>query len=328
MNGERLTLVTLVSIFTDFGILVSIVLFRHVDSAYNQPKFCSSATWSSDASTFANTHDVGAEPRSLFVDTNNSVYVSATSLNRINVWPIGKPNPTRMINGSLSNVTAVFVTLYGDIFTGESNQFSHTYLVQKWSINATSSVRVMVLEDQCFNLFVDIYDNIYCSMENLHQVVRRLSTDGTITTAIVAGNGTSGSTSNMLSSPRGIFVTHALDLYVADSDNNRVQLFLSGQQNAETVVGNDTIDLNCPTGIVLDGNGYLFITDSGNNRVIRSGPNGYQCVVGCGRTNGSALNELSSPYGLNFDRDGNLFVADTANHRILKFSFLINSCGK
>ena len=264
----------------------------------------------------------------MFVDTNNSVYVSATYLNRINVWGNGKANRKRIINGSLSTVTAVFVTFNGDIYTGGSNTSSNTYEVQKWSVNANSSVIVMFPEDQCFDLFLDIYGNIYCSMAALHQVVRRLSNDDINTTSIVAGNGSFGSTSNLLSSPRGIFVNGTLDLYVADCDNNRVQLFLFGQRNAQTVVGNDTIDLNCPTGIVLDGNGYLFITDSGNNRIIGSGPDGYRCVAGCSRVNGSALSELSSPHGLTFDRDGNLFAADTANDRILKFSFLVNSCGK
>ena len=264
----------------------------------------------------------------MFVDTNNSVYVGATSLNRINVWAIGQSNPTKTINGSLFALAVVFVTPNGDIYTDSSDSSNSTYRVEKWSVNANSGVIVMFPEGQCFDLFLDIYGNIYCSMTALHQVIRHLSNDDINTTAVVAGNGTNGSSSGMLSSPRGIFVNGTLDLFVADCDNNRVQLFRFGERSAETVVGNDTIDLNCPTGIVLDGNGYLFITDSGNNRIIGSGPDGYRCVAGCSRTNSSAWNQMSNPGGLRFDPVGSLLVADTDNNRILKFYFLIGSCGK
>ena len=273
---------------------------------------------------------MGSSPRSLFVDSANSLYVSATSLNRTMFWQNEGSNPRSAINinASLFTLGAIFVTPNGDIYTAHGDSDNITYQVEKWSVNATSGVIVMYPEYPCFDLFLDIYANIYCSMTDLHQVIRRFTNDPVNTTNVIAGQGTNGSSPDMLSSPRGIFVTDVLNLYVADCDNNRVQLFLSGQRNATTVVGNDTIDLNCPTGLALDGSGYLFFTDSGNNRVIGSGPDGYRCVAGCSRVSGSGLTELNSPSGLRFDRVGSLFVADTGNDRIQKFYFLINSCGR
>ena len=88
----------------------------------------------------------------------------------------------------------------------------------------------------------------------------------------------------MLYNPYGIFVDINFDLYVADCSNSRVQLFQLGQSNALTVAGSaapGTITLNCPTAIVLDADKYLFIADYNNHRIVGSGPNGFQCVVGC-----------------------------------------------
>ena len=91
-----------------------------------------------------------------------------------------------------------------------------------------------------------------------------------------------GTTSETLYSPCGIFVTINFTLYVADHANNRIQRFYYGQRNASTVAGNGasgTITLLYPTDIVLNGDGYLFIVDSGNHRIIGSGPDGFP--MGC-----------------------------------------------
>ena len=107
------------------------------------------------------------------------------------------------------------------------------------------------------------------------------------------------------------------------ADNNRIQLFQSGQLNATTVAGNTsstiTISLNCPTGIVLDADKHLFIVDNSNHRIVGSGPNGFRCLVGCNGTGGSASDQLSYPMSLSFDSYGNIFVTDTGNNRIQKF---------
>ena len=114
-------------------------------------------------------------------------------------------------------------------------------------------------------------------------------------------------------------------MYVADCAFNRVQLFRSGQRNATTVVGtavNSTYGLICPTGITLDADGNLFISDRGFNRVLRRGPAGDRCIVGCNGSSGSASFQLNSHYAVAFDSQGNLFVADGTNKRIQKFQIL------
>ena len=76
-------------------------------------------------------------------------------------------------------------------------------------------------------------------------------------------------------------------------------------------------------GVTLDGDGYLFIVDQRNHRVIGSGPGGYQCVVGCSGSYGSTSDQLNYPSTMSFDSVGNIFVSDCDNHRIQKFSLII-----
>ena len=142
---------------------------------------------------------------------------------------------------------------------------------------------VMHNVSKCFGLFVDINDTLYCSMYDRHQVVKRLLNDSTMALTTVAGTGIPTSASNTLDSPHGIFVDINFDLYVADTNNNRIQLFRAGELNGTTVAGNrssnNTVTLKHPTGVVLDADKYLFIVDRENHRIVGSGPNGFRCLV-------------------------------------------------
>ena len=189
----------------------------------------------------------------------------------------------------------------------------------------------MRVTDVCFGLFIDIHDYLYCSTESPHQVAKHLLNDNLNRSIIVAGSGNAGNTSDTLSRPRGIFVDINLDLYVTDCDNNRIQLFSPGQLNGTTIAidgPTGRFTLGCPAEVVLDGDGYLFIADNHNNRILGAGPMGFRCIVGCTGSNGSASYQLYFPHGLGFDSKGNLFVIEFGNSRLQKFLLSTNSCGK
>lgn len=223
-----------------------------------------------------------------------------------------------------------------DVFMGTNNDlFINSGLVyvqiNKWIHNATSPIPVMYVNATCYSLFIDIYENLYCSVGDLHKVVKKLYVDSWNSTTTIAGNGTHGSTAYMLFSPRGIFVDKELNLYVADLINNRIQLFTFGNLSGRTVAGNGapgTIDLWWPTDVALDADGYLFIVDFHNDRIIGSSANGFRCIVGCTNTSGSASDQLLNPWSFSFDTFGNIFVTDCNNNRIQKFTLTENSCGE
>ena len=228
---------------------------------------------------------------------------------------------TRTISSGLQYPFSVFVLSNGDILIDNGNSSGR---VDRWISKTNTIIPVMYVPGSCFGLFVDINNVLYCSIHHHHRVVKKSLDDPSNITTMVAGIGCNGLTSYMLRSPSGIFVDINLDLYVADSGNDRIQLFREGQLNGTTVVGNgapNTTTLNYPTGIVLDGQKYLFIVDQNNHRIVRSGPNGYRCIVGCYR-GGSGSNQLLRPYSMAFDSVGNIFVSDEGNDRIQKYVLL------
>ncbi|CAF4109790.1 unnamed protein product [Adineta steineri] len=243
------------------------------------------------------------------------------------MWHEETVSPTKIISGSFTGPRSLFVTSNGDIYIDDGEKNGQ---VQKWMVETSTFVTVMNVNSSCDSLFVDINDTLYCSMEGRHQVVKRSLNDAVITSdRVAAGNGTEGSASNQLSSPRGIFVDVNYDLYVADCYNHRIQLFQSGESKGITVAGdkslNPTITLFLPSGIILDSEKYLFIVDLGNSRIVSSGLNGFRCLIGC-YGGGSQSNQLNQPFSLSFDRSGNIFITDTSNHRIQKFQYFEESC--
>ncbi len=284
--------------------------------------------WNSNGITFANQSIVGVFPRAIFVNTNNTIYVANEENNQILVWNEGSESPTKIVSGNFTGTNSTFVTSNGDIYIDDGFENGR---VQKWISTTETFDIVMNVDSSCYGLFVDIKDNLYCSMSDHHRVVKRSLNDPAMTTVVVAGTGSEGWTSNELRRPHGIFVDVNLDLYVADCDNNRVQLFQSEQSNGITLAGSTspypTITLNCPKGISLDAEKYLFIVDGYKDRIVRFGPNGFRCLVGC-YGYGSQSNQLDYPSSFSFDRSGNMFVTDQENHRIQKFLLMENSFGK
>ena len=298
----------------------------HVALSFNQPKFCGNATWNATATPFAGTNLVGTYPFGLFVNQNNTVYVANRDQSLLMMWREGDTAPTRNFSGNISTPYTLFVTEQGDIYFDNGATFGH---VDKWSMNSSYAVPALFTCGRCSGIFIDILNNLYCSLIQYHQVVSTSLTSRLNLWSVVAGTGVAGSTSTTLYQPYGVYVDKDLNLYVADYSNNRIQRFRSGQLNGTTVVASTvpgTFTLNAPTDVKMDADGYLFIVDCNNHRVIGSGPNGFRCVVGCSGAAGSAANQLYYPTTFAFDTYGNIFVSDQYSHRIQKFALLSNVC--
>lgn len=263
------------------------------------------------------------------MDINNTVYVTGLLLlSYIQVWPEGSATPTQVISGGLNLSYSIFVTLNGDIYV-DNGAYNHR--VDKWTRSSTNSTIAMYVNDPCFSLFIDSNENLYCSVTSLHRVIRHSLVSVPNTSVVVAGNGIAGLTANSLNIPIGIFVDMNLNLYVADYGNNRIQFFRSGQLGGTTVAingSNGMFNLSRPTDVVLDSDGYLFIVDEANNRILGSGSTGFRCIIGCFRGNGSISNPLNYPRSLRFDSYGNLIVMGSGNSDLQKFLLASNSCGE
>ena len=98
-----------------------------------------------------------------------------------------------------------------------------------------------------------------------------------------------------------------------------------------TVVGSkatNSFTLNRPTSITLDADNYLFIVDSGNQRIIRSGPSGSECIIGCSISACSRSDQVCAPLTAIFDSAGNIYVTNLNKTGIQKYILATNSCGE
>ena len=165
---------------------------------------------------------------------------------------------------------------------------------------------------------------------------------GIITT--VAGNGSWGfsgdggpATSARLFVPQDIAVDSGGDMFIADSNTNRVRRVAAGTGVITTVAGNGSTGfsgdggpatsarLTFPSGVAVDTvGGHLLISDSSNNRIRRvdAGTGVITTVAGTGVAGFSGDEgpgtsaRVQYPQGIAVDADGHLFIADHTNCRI------------
>jgi sugar lactone lactonase YvrE len=146
-----------------------------------------------------------------------------------------------------------------------------------------------------------------------------------------------------LNTPQGLALDSSGNLYVSDSGNNRVLYYPAGSTTATRVYGQSgsfitnsvnsgglsATSLNAPQGLALDSTGNLYISDSGNNRILYYpagqttatqvyGQSG-SFITGVVNNAGISASSLSSPAGLNVDVAGNLYVSDSGNNRVLYY---------
>ncbi len=185
---------------------------------------------------------------------------------------------------------------------------------------------------------VDASGNLYIADTN-NQRIRKVSTNGTITT--VAGTGQSGSagdggpaTSALFRSPQGVAIDAAGNLYIADANNARVRKVSSGIITTVAGGGNGadggpatSAQLGKPQGVAVDAAGNLYIADSSDDRIRKVSMAGIISTVagneqigfsGDGGPASSAV--VNRPQGVALDAAGNLYIADSNNSRVRKVS--------
>jgi sugar lactone lactonase YvrE len=115
-----------------------------------------------------------------------------------------------------------------------------------------------------------------------------------------------------LSSPSGIVVDTAGDVYIVDTGNSRiVEVNAQGVASVVTITGLSPA-LSGPNGIAIDGSGNLYVADTGNSRVVEITAAGAGSAISTGGVT------LSSPKGIALDQSGDIFIADTGNSRVVE----------
>jgi aldose sugar dehydrogenase len=132
--------------------------------------------------------------------------------------------------------------------------------------------------------------------------------------------------------PEGIAVDQQGNVYVVDTDNDRIQKFSANGtfigELGRHGVRNGTF--KNPEGIALDQQGNVYVVDTGNNRIQKFSAN-FSGNFSANSPNGTYLaqwgkhgvepdSRFNAPEGIAVDRRGNVYVVDTGNNRIQKFS--------
>jgi sugar lactone lactonase YvrE len=163
----------------------------------------------------------------------------------------------------------------------------------------------------------------------------------------VAGTGTAAyngdgvaATETGLAGPGGLALASDGTLFIADSFSGRIRAVDPDTGLIKTVMGDGgeyryqgpdeppSRSLSRPSGMTLDEEGNLFITDSDNHLVRRwdRTTGRIDRIAGAGVAHyggdeGAALEaSLNYPFGVAMDRAEHLLVADTFNHRIRKIT--------
>lgn len=181
----------------------------------------------------------------------------------------------------------------------------------------------------------DSAGNLYVADTGNH-VIRKIATDGTVTTLAGAGGqpGASDGTgaAARFSYPWGLAVDGSGNVYVADSGNHTIRritpagVVTTFAGDAGVSGSNDgtgtAARFASPSGLAFDAAGNLFVSDYGNSTVRRITPAGAVTTF-AGLAGQFAYVDATGtearfnyPDGLAVDPDGNLFVADSNNNLV------------
>jgi DNA-binding beta-propeller fold protein YncE len=172
---------------------------------------------------------------------------------------------------------------------------------------------------------VDSAGNIYVA-DTLSNKIRKITPAAVVTT--LAGSGTLGSadgtgTAASFSSPSGVTVDLAGNIYVGDSLNNKIRKITPaavvttlagiGTQGFDDGTGTSAT-FRSPRGIALDSAGNIYVADTNNHliRKLTSDP-----LAGYLDANGTSA-QFNNPYAICLDASHNIYVADTGNQMIRK----------
>ncbi len=207
----------------------------------------------------AATSSLLSSPNDVKVDSSGNLYIADTGNNRI-----------RKVTAS----TGIITTIAGNGTAGYSGDGG-----------AATSAQL----NSPYGVALDSAGNLYIADKSNHCVRKLTTSTGIITT--IAGSGTAGysgdgglSTSAMLNTPMYIAVDWVGNLYISDSNNNRIRKITAATGIITTIGGAGvagyagdggvatSAQLNASRGISVDASGTVYFSDYANNRVRAIGP--------------------------------------------------------
>ena len=201
-------------------------------------------------------------------------------------------------------------------------------------------------------LAVDAAGNIYVADNGNHRIRKIAPAEGEqdreVSTLAGSGSTTRGDFADGLAktrarfdSPTGVALDSSGNIYVADSNNERIRkiALAEGEQDREVSTlaggtrGSDdgvgaAAEFYIPHGVAVDAEGNVYVGDSSNNLIRKITAAGRVSTIAGGGSTASGFDNgpgrsarFTSPYGLALDAEGNLYVADRSNSLIRKMEY-------
>ncbi|WP_084783871.1 S-layer homology domain-containing protein [Paenibacillus sp. FJAT-26967] len=281
-------------------------------------------------------------PMGVAVDSIGNVYVADLGNHRIqkltaatDIWTSWAKNGGGAGSGlgEFNYPAGVTVDSNGNVYVGDlyNNRVQKltaaTGVWTSWAKGGANSGNKLGEFNYPSGLAVDSYDNVYVADEDNYRIQKLTLTTGQWnqwgTEGVVSGDAL-----GEFNYPSGVTVDSTGNMYVADSENNRIQRLTTATDvwtawgKSDGGDGSGLGEFDYPDGIAVDNSGNIYVADADNNRIQKlTAATGIWTSWGKSDGKyGSELGEFDTPKGLAADSDGNLYVADIGNHRIQKLT--------
>jgi sugar lactone lactonase YvrE len=281
----------------------------------------------------------------------NPINVGGLPIVRTNVTTIAGNGTSGFSDGSTSSPkfyspTGIAIAISGNMYVADSQnhcirKITSSGFVSTFAGSGTAGFNNGAAEVAQFNIpysiAVDASENVYVTESN-SSAIRKITPAGVVST--FAGNvSTSGFLDGigsiaLFSSPRGLGVDGAGNVYVADSNNNRIRKITSSGV-VTTIAGDGTANyldaqgtlakFNNPIGVAVTSSGVVYVSDASNNRIrVISSTGLVSTIAGSGTpgiVNGQGtLAQFNTPRAIAIDSSENIYVVDYINNRIRKIT--------
>jgi len=280
-------------------------------------------------------------PQGVAQDSNGNYFVADTNNNSVRMIDPAGNVTTLSDTASFYEPTGVAIDAQDTLYIAVAQSY------QIWKRTAADSLSIVAGKTEGYvdglggsgdarfvapaGIAVDKQGNLYVSDANR---IRKIDTSFNVTT--LAGNGDEGLVNGTgtatgqaeFTLPRGLAVDAAGNVYVADTGNSVIRK-IDPSGNVSTLAGNGmpgeldgsaaNAEFDRPSGVAVDANGNVFVTDSGNNVIRRIDSAGNVSTwagsgnIGYGDSPAPLEAQFANPFGLALTLNGGLVVTDQIN---------------
>ena len=291
--------------------------------------------WIQNAVTVAGNNTRGNEldqlsyPWGLYIDDDQTLYITDTNNNRLVQWQHNATRGEVLIDDDTNDCsfTAPLKRPRDIIYDKKTDSFivsdTENQRIVQFPRQNRQNGRVLISDVCCHGIAMDNNGYLYVADSSRHEV-RRWKIGDSVGT-LVAGGNSKGNGFDQLDGPMYIFVYDEYSVNVSHQNNHRIMKLAKNVREGMMIAGGqgkgkNLSQLVSPRGIVVDQAENVYVADYGNDRIVRWCKDARLGeVVAGGNGRGDSANQLDGPQDICFDRQGNLYVADLCNHRIQRF---------